>query len=63
MAFMKNAILVLICVLIGCTNKKDEGDASSLPVLDVTKEYPIREVKLDDIADVEYVHWKLRMSR
>lgn len=52
---MKNAILVLIFVLIGCTNKKDEGDASSLPVLDVTKEYPVREVKLDDIADVEYV--------
>lgn len=52
---MKNIFLVVICVLIGCTNKKDEGDASSLPVLDVTKEYPIREVKLDDIADVEYV--------
>lgn len=52
---MKNIFLVVICVLIGCTNKKDEGDTSSLPILDVTKEYPIREVKLDDIADVEYV--------
>lgn len=52
---MKNVLLVVICVLIGCTNKKEANAASSLPILDVTKEYSIREVKLDDIADVEYV--------
>lgn len=52
---MKYVLLVIVSMLIGCTNKKDGDKISSLPILDITKEYPIREMKLDDIADVEYV--------
>lgn len=52
---MKYALLAIFCILIGCTNKKSADHTSSLPIFDITKEYPIREVKLDDIADVEYV--------
>ena len=46
---------ILIAYLtIGCTNGKVSND--DLPSIDVTKNYPEKEIILTDIADVTYVH-------
>lgn len=53
---MKYIFVTCLCVLIGCTTAKKEKISSSLlPVLDLSKEYPIRDVSLNDIANIEYV--------
>lgn len=53
-------LTTLLCLLFfcaSCTEKKDAASSSdnSLWVLDVTKDYPTKEVYLQDIAEVEYI--------
>lgn len=52
---MKYIYLALIFMIMSCTHKKEINNTLLLSQLDITKEYPVRKVKLDDIADVEYV--------
>ena len=47
-------LLLTIAWLAGCSHNHLSTD--SLPVIDVTKNYPEREIKLSDIADITYVH-------
>lgn len=46
-------IFCFVLLLIGCKQVSPIND--SLPLLDVSKEYPIQELDIHDIADVEYV--------
>ena len=53
---MRNTF-ILFCIiwLVGCTNQPKAPTDSTLPVLDLTKDYPKMEIDIHDIADVEYV--------
>lgn len=45
-------ILILFAV---CSCKKANDDTTKLIVVDVAKDYPQKEIYLQDIADVEYI--------
>ncbi len=49
---MKNLLIAMSVLLLACCGTKQ---TSEIPVLDVTKSYPGKEVVLQDVADVEYV--------
>lgn len=55
---MKYLILSL-CILTGCANKSnsitENNDKHVLPIIDITKEYPIKAVCAQDLADIEYI--------
>ena len=52
----KNVLfLFLILTLSACINQPKAPTDSTLPVLDLTKDYPKMEIDIHDIADVEYV--------
>ena len=54
---MKNNILSL-CLMIAlsaCTSQPKPQKDSTLPILDISKEYPEIELDLNEIAEVEYV--------
>ena len=48
------ATITSAILLMGCLSDKKMGD--SLPCIDVTKNYPVKEIILTDIATVNYVH-------
>lgn len=54
---MKLTTFILLGILctcsIGCSVDKSEG--SGLPVIDISKEYPIEKLDIREIADVEYI--------
>ena len=54
---MKNNILLLFLILAlsACTNQLKKPIDSTLPILDVTKEYPKKKIDIHEIADVEYI--------
>jgi hypothetical protein len=56
---MKNLPLTLILavVMLSCGSKETDG---GLPVVDVTKSYPAKELILQDVADVEYIPLETR---
>ncbi len=47
-----NLFIISILLLISCSNKKQQR---TIPIIDVTKNYPKKEIVLQDIADVEYI--------
>jgi len=51
-------LLLTISLLISCSQNKLSTDG--LPVLDVTKKYPEKEIVISDIADITYVHLDTR---
>jgi len=52
----KNVLfLFLMLTLSACINQPKAPTDSTLPVLDLTKDYPKMEIDIHDIADVEYV--------
>ncbi len=50
-------IFCLACSLmfIGCTPKKGTDAGSSLPVIDVNKEYPVKRIDIHELAEVTYI--------
>ena len=52
---MKGKLILLIVILSGCqsSKKKESGFMSELPVIDVSKNYPEKIIRLQDIADIE----------
>lgn len=46
-------LFLFICLFVSCTSKRPTD--SSLPVLDLTRDYPVREINIHDIANVEYI--------
>ena len=54
---MKNNILLLFLILAlsACTNQLKKPIDSTLPILDLTKDYPKKELDIHEIADVEYI--------
>lgn len=46
--------LVLSIFVVNCSSSKQSHD--ELPFIDVSKEYPAKEINLADIADITYVH-------
>lgn len=50
---MRFVYALLLMLFIGCSFKKTIDE--SLPVLDLSKNYPVRTVVLSDIADIDYV--------
>ncbi len=52
-----NLLIISILLLISCSSKKQQ---SGIPVIDVTKTYPEKEIVLQDIADVEYIPLETR---
>lgn len=59
--------IFIICILFSCTNcstktRNKENDSSQnemtfagIPIIDLNKEYPLKEIVLQDVANVEYV--------
>ena len=54
---MKGKLILLIVILSCCqsSKKKESGFMSELPVIDVSKNYPEKIIRLQDIADIEYI--------
>ena len=54
---MKNNILLLFLILAlsACTNQLKKPIDLKLPILDLTKDYPKKELDIHEIADVEYI--------
>jgi len=54
---MKSRIffILLLIIISGCQYKNQKYKAGDLPVIDISKNYPKKEIHLQDIADVEYV--------
>ena len=50
-----NIAFVAICLLTGCTGKSVNDSSANIWTFDVTKEYPKKEMYIQDIADVKYV--------
>lgn len=46
--------LFLLLVIASCTSNK--GLQEELPLVDASKEYPVKKINLTDIADVSYLH-------
>ncbi len=48
-------LISIVCLLAACSNRKDSSSENILPIIDVQKTYPKKKVKLQDIAEVEYI--------
>lgn len=51
----KNLFFLPVLLIIGAQAISSQSKIGSLPVIDITKEYPKKEIRLQDIADIEYV--------
>lgn len=52
---IKNLILLTFLLLIGSQAVSSQSEAGDLPVFDFTKNYPQKKMRLQDMADIEYV--------
>ena len=48
-------LFVLFVAVTGCQHNSQKYKAGNLPVIDISKTYPEKEVIIQDIANVEYV--------
>ena len=49
-------LFLTIIILMGCqSGKRKSGQTGELPVIDISKNYPKKEIRLQDIADMEYI--------
>lgn len=52
-------LIILVCALAGCSSKSSNystiRDKQTLTVIDLTKEYPEKELYVQEIADVDYI--------
>lgn len=47
--------IFLICLFVGCADRPLKVSESEIPILDLTKDYPKKELDISGIADVEYI--------
>lgn len=53
---MKFLFLIIFSILLAnCTYQSKNTSDSTLPVLNLTKDYPVKDINIHDIADVEYI--------
>jgi len=52
----KNYLLILLTILLLASCSKNDLTIDSLPVIDITKKYPEKEIILSRIAEIKYVH-------
>ncbi len=54
---MKKINLISLCLLLvfACNNKDVKNNTGEIPVVDVTKTYHKKELKLQEVADIEYI--------
>lgn len=53
---MKFFFLIIFSILLAnCTYQSKNTSDSTLPVLNLTKDYPVKDINIHDIADVEYI--------
>ena len=52
---MKTKVFFLVCMLLLAGSQGMQSQSGSLPVVDVSKKYPVEKMSLQDIATVEYV--------
>ena len=52
---MKTKVFFLVCMLLLVGSQGMQSQSGSLPVVDVSKKYPVEKMSLQDIATVEYV--------
>ena len=53
---MRNIYLISLLILfLACQHQAEKEKESTLPILDLTKEYPKRLIDIHEIADVEYI--------
>ena len=48
-------LLTLLFLFAGCSNQPQAPKDSTLPILDLSKDYPLVKLDIHEIADVEYV--------
>lgn len=51
----KNAILLICLFILGSQVISSQSKAGDLPVIDISMNYPQKEIRLIDIADIEYI--------
>ena len=52
---MKSLMLLVFCFFIGLQDISAQTKKEHLPVFDFTKDYPQKKLRLQDIANIEYV--------
>ncbi|MEF2608132.1 MAG: 6-bladed beta-propeller [Faecalicoccus sp.] len=52
---MKTKVFFLVCMLLLAGSQGMQSQSGSLPVVDVSKNYPLEKLNLQDMASVEYV--------
>ncbi|MDR1407115.1 MAG: 6-bladed beta-propeller, partial [Tannerella sp.] len=52
---LKNLILLTSFFLTGSQVTSPQSKTGGLPVIDISKKYPDKKIRLQDIADIEYV--------
>ncbi len=52
----RNCITVILLAIFAICCSPDKQSSEDLPCIDVTREYPEKEINLTDIADVTYLH-------
>ena len=51
----KVIFILLSVILIGCQSEGRKTATGDLPVIDFSKNYPVKEIRMQDIADIEYI--------
>lgn len=52
---MKTKVFFLVCMLLLAGSQGMQSQSGSLPVVDLSKNYPLEKLRLQDMASVEYV--------
>jgi len=48
-------IILFFVIMLGCQSCNQKPQTSDLPVINLSKNYPQKEIRLQDIADIEYI--------
>ena len=48
-------ICLIMCPLMGCTFQKGKSTKLDIPVIDLARVYPLKEILLQDIADMAII--------
>ena len=52
---IKNLVLLTLFFLMGSQVMSSQSKKGNLPVIDFSKNYPTKNIRLQDIADLEYI--------
>ncbi len=56
----KQALIIVLAALLFACNSSETSKETELPVVDVNKEYPEKEINFQDVFDVEYIPLETR---